>query len=92
MFYAEHEGEIIAMSIILYDNNIMHYHLSGAKYEYRPLAPTNLLLFEAALWGYKQGFKSFHLGGGLGSGKMAYSNSNKHLIEILAYSFQLENK
>ena len=69
MFYAEHEGEIIAMSIILYDNNIMHYHLSGAKYEYRPLAPTNLLLFEAALWGNKQGFKSFHLGGGLGSGE-----------------------
>ena len=67
MFYAEYEGEIIAMSIILFANNRMHYHLSGAKYEFRPLAPTNLLLYEAARWGSKQGFKSFHLGGGLGS-------------------------
>lgn len=67
MFYAEYKGEIIAMSIILFANNRMHYHLSGAKYEFRPLAPTNLLLYEAARWGSKQGFKSFHLGGGLGS-------------------------
>ena len=47
----------------------MHYHLSGAKFEFRKLAPTNLLLYQAALWGSKQGFKSFHLGGGLGSGE-----------------------
>jgi len=69
MFYAEYEGEIIAMSIILFANNRMHYHLSGAKYEFRPLAPTNLLLYEAACWGNEQGFKNFHLGGGLGSGE-----------------------
>jgi len=69
IFYAEYGGEIIAMSIILFANNRMHYHLSGAKYEFRPLAPTNLLLYEAARWGSEQGFKSFHLGGGLGSGE-----------------------
>lgn len=69
MFYAEFENEIIAMSIILFANNRMHYHLSGAKFEFRPLAPTNLLLYEAARWGCEQGFESFHLGGGLGSGE-----------------------
>jgi hypothetical protein len=69
IFYAEYEGDIIAMSIILFANNRMHYHLSGAKFEFRKLAPTNLLLYQAALWGSKQGFKSFHLGGGLGSGE-----------------------
>lgn len=69
IFYAEYEGEIIAMSIILFANDMMHYHLSGAKFEYRPMAPTNLLLYEAALWGSNKGFKSFHLGGGLGSGE-----------------------
>jgi len=69
MFYAEFEGEIIAMSIILFANKRMHYHLSGLKFEYRSLAPTNLLLFEAARWGSNKGFKSFHLGGGLGSGE-----------------------
>lgn len=69
MFYAEFENEIIAMSIILFANNRMHYHLSGAKFEFRPIAPTNLLLYEAARWGCEQGFESFHLGGGLGSGE-----------------------
>lgn len=69
MFYAEHDGEIIAMSIMIFANGRMHYHLSGSKFEYRNLAPSNLLLYKAALWGNGQGFKSFHLGGGVGSGE-----------------------
>ncbi len=47
----------------------MHYHLSGSVLEYRNLAPSNLLLYKAALWGCEQGFKTFHLGGGVGSGE-----------------------
>ena len=69
MFYAVLNGKIIAMSIILYANNQMHYHLSGSLLEYRNLAPTNLLLYKAALWGCEKGFKTFHLGGGVGSGE-----------------------
>lgn len=69
MFYATLNGEIIAMSIILYANNQMHYHLSGSLLEYRNMAPTNLLLYKAALWGCERGFKTFHLGGGVGSGE-----------------------
>ena len=38
-------------------------------FEYRNLAPSNLLLYKAALWGHEQGFKTFHLGGGVGSGE-----------------------
>lgn len=69
VFYALHEGSIIAISIILYCNAQMHYHLSGTKSEFRALAPTNLLLYEASLWGIKMGLKTFHLGGGVGSGE-----------------------
>ena len=69
MFYATLNGVIIAMSIMLYANNQMHYHLSGSLLEYRNLAPTNLLLYKAALWGCEKGFKTFHLGGGVGSGE-----------------------
>lgn len=69
IFYALYEGQIIAMSIILYANKQMHYHLSGSIMEYRNLAPSNLLLYKAALWGCEQGFKTFHLGGGVGSGE-----------------------
>ncbi|MCP1154194.1 GNAT family N-acetyltransferase [Peribacillus frigoritolerans] len=67
MFYAVYEKKIIAMSMILYSNQQMHYHLSASDREYLHLAPTNLLLYEAACWGCENGFKTFHLGGGLGS-------------------------
>lgn len=69
LFYAVYQGQIIAMSIMLFANKQMHYHLSGSLIEYRNLAPSNLLLYKAALWGYEQGFKTFHLGGGVGSGE-----------------------
>lgn len=67
MFYAVLDDEPIAMSIILFANHQMHYHLSGSIAEYRNLAPSNLLLYKAALWGHEQGFTTFHLGGGVGS-------------------------
>ena len=69
LFYAVLNGETIAMSIMLYGNKQMHYHLSGSMIEYRNLAPSNLLLYQAALWGCEHDFKTFHLGGGVGSGE-----------------------
>lgn len=67
MFYAVLNNEIITMSIILYGNKQMHYHLGGSMIEYSNLPSSNLMLYKAALWGCEQGFKTFHLGGGLGS-------------------------
>lgn len=69
VFYATKDDEIIAASIMLEANGKLNYHLSGSVYEYRTFAPSNLLLYEAALWGYRQGCKTFHLGGGVGSGE-----------------------
>ena len=69
MFYAEYEGEIIAMSIMIFANGRIHYHLSGSIFEYRHLAPSNLLLYKVACWGAEHGYKTFHLGGGVGSGE-----------------------
>ncbi len=68
IFYAYLEsGEIVAAAIMLYANNRMNYHLSGSLKEYQHLAPTNLLLYKAAVWGSEHGYKTFHLGGGVGS-------------------------
>ena len=69
MFYAMYEGKPIAMSIMIFANGRLNYHLSGSDIEYRNLAPSNLLLYKAALWGYEQGCTTFHLGGGVGSGE-----------------------
>lgn len=67
MFYAVYQGKKIAMAIMLFANKQMHYHLSASNRETRSLAPTNLLIFEAACWGSSNGYKTFHLGGGVGS-------------------------
>lgn len=69
LFYAKLEDKIIAMSIMIYANGRLNYHLSGSDKEYRNLAPSNLLLYKAALWGCEKGMKTFHLGGGVGSGE-----------------------
>jgi len=69
VFYATYENKIIAASIMLAANGRMNYHLSGSIKEYSNLAPTNLLLYEAALWGCANGYKTLYLGGGVGSGE-----------------------
>ena len=68
IFWAEKGERIIAASIILTANERMNYHLSGSLREFSSLAPTNLLLYEAALWGCYNGYKTLYLGGGVGSG------------------------
>lgn len=67
IFYATLDDKIISIAIMIFANGRMHYHLSGSLRKYRSLAPSNLLLYQAALWGCEQGFETFHLGGGVGS-------------------------
>ena len=69
IFYAKKDNEIIAASIMIFSNGKLNYHLSGSLFEYRTFAPSNLLLYKAALWGCDNGCKTFHLGGGVGSGE-----------------------
>ena len=97
MFYATLDGQIIAMSIMLFANKNMHYHLSGSMMEYRNLAPSNLLLYKAALWGCEQGYKTFHLGGGVGSGednlykfKAAFNRKSDYQFSIAKMVFDQE--
>lgn len=97
MFYATYEGKIIAMSIMLFANKQMHYHLSGSILEYRNLAPSNLLLYKAALWGCEHGYKTFHLGGGVGSGednlykfKAAFNRESDYQFSIAKMIFDQE--
>ena len=69
VFWAEKEGQVIAASIMLAANGRMNYHLSGSIREFSSYAPTNLLLYEAALWGCANGYRTLYLGGGVGSGE-----------------------
>lgn len=69
VFFAEYEQKIIASAIMLGANGFMNYHLSGSLREYSNLAPTNLLLYHAALWGNANKYGTLYLGGGVGSGE-----------------------
>lgn len=97
MFYATYKGKIVAMSIMLFANKQMHYHLSGSILEYRNLAPSNLLLYKAALWGCEHGYKTLHLGGGVGSGednlykfKAAFNRESDYQFSIAKMIFDQE--
>ena len=68
VFWAEKDGIIVAASIIIFANGYMNYHLSGSLREYSSMAPGNLILYKAALWGNANGYKTLYLGGGVGSG------------------------
>lgn len=94
MFWAEYEGKIIAMSIMIFANGRLNYHLSGSDIKYRNLAPSNLLLYNAALWGCEKGMKTFHLGGGVGSGednlfkfKIAFNRFSDYQFSIAKHIF-----
>lgn len=69
IFWAEKDGQLIAASIMIGANGYLNYHLSGSIREFRTLAPGNLILYKAALWGTANGYKTFYLGGGVGSGE-----------------------
>lgn len=63
----------------------MNYHLSGSIWEYANLAPTNLLLYEAALWGCANGCKTLYLGGGVGSGEDSLFKFKKAFYRLEVY-------
>lgn len=69
VFWAEKDRLVIAASIMLNTNERLNYHLSGSMHEFNIFAPTNLLLYQAALWGCANGYKTLYLGGGVGSGE-----------------------
>lgn len=65
IMYAMLDDKPISGSIFFYNEQLMHYHLSGSYMEYRKYSPSNLLLYEAACWGSENGIEKFHLGGGM---------------------------
>ena len=89
MFYAMYEGKPIAMSIMIYANGRLNYHLSGSDIEYRNLAPSNLLLYKAALWGCEKDMKIFHLGGGVGSGEDNLYRFKAAFNKVSDYQFSI---
>ena len=67
IFWAEKDGEFIAAAMMIYANDRLSFHLGGSLEEYNNLAPNNLIMVTAALWGAENGYRTLLLGGGVGS-------------------------
>lgn len=65
-FDATLDGEVVASALCLRGDRWLHYHLGATHDSARDLGASNLLLYEAAVWGQEQGLETFHLGGGAG--------------------------
>ena len=81
------DGEIAAISIFMFCNERMHYHLSASQKKYQSLAPSNILLYEAALWAANNGYKTLHLGGGVGAEHDGLYKFKKLSTEKLTWNF-----
>ena len=92
IFYAVLDGKVIAASVILAANSHLNYHLSGSWGEYKNYAPINLLLYEAALWGYDNGCRIFHLGGGVGAKEDSLFQFKKSFYRGETYQFHIGKK
>lgn len=93
VFYVQMpDGTVAAASVMLAANGRMNYHLSGSRRELQHLAPSNLLLYEAALWGCANGYKTLHLGGGVGSGEDSLYQFKKSFFRSEPCRFHIGRK
>lgn len=58
------EDSVVAATLLLIDEEAVHYHLSGSLIEAARNGANNLLIWTAMRWAAQQGHRLFHLGGG----------------------------
>lgn len=64
----DREGEVVAATLLLIDQEAVHYHLSGALIPAARNGANNLMLWTAMCWAAARGHRRFHLGGGTSRG------------------------
>lgn len=67
LFFAYVGNEVAVATILMHDFEIAYYHFSGSDTNFYEFCPSDLLMYETALWAKRQGYKYFHLGGGVSS-------------------------
>lgn len=78
IFYAVDEKEkVIAMAIFLFTNRKINCFLSASDKELDNFALTNLIMYEVACWGSENGYKTLHMGGGVGGKEDSLYNFKK---------------
>lgn len=92
IFSANLDGNVLSNCIVLLANNRLSYHLSGSTRNSGNIYETNLLLYKVASWGVEHGYKSFLLGGGVGSHEDNLYNFKKGFDDKHSYQFYIGKK
>ncbi len=92
IFAALYEDKIIAARIELFSKKFMHDHLAGADMKYLNLAPNNLLIYEIAKWGSKEGMMFLHMGGGYKSAEDSLYRFKKSFTNNEPLDFYIAKK
>jgi serine/alanine adding enzyme len=65
LFFSFLGDQVIGACILIHDFETIYYHFGGTDHRYHSEKPGFVMLHEAALWGARQEYKFFHLGGGV---------------------------
>jgi hypothetical protein len=69
LFFSSLGEQVESACLLMHDFAIAYYHFAATRAEHPELGTNNLMVYEAAIWAQGQGYKSFHLGGGVGRGE-----------------------
>jgi len=95
LFCAHLNDVIIAEYLILHAYHTAYYHFGGSLEAHFEVRANNLLMYEIALWAKKQGYRWFHLGGGLQNDDSLHkfkSGFSKEETRLYTYSRIFDNK
>ena len=92
IFYSKLDDQMLSNCIVFMENGRMSYHLAGSTRTSGNIYETNLLIYEAAKWGNENGYKSFLLGGGVGSSEDHLYQFKKGFDDKNAYQFYIGKK
>lgn len=67
IFFAYYKGELASACFLIHAFSSAYYHFGGSFDQFYDVRASNLLMTSAMFWAQKQGYKNFHLGGGVSS-------------------------
>jgi hypothetical protein len=66
LFVTHYQDRVAVALLVMQHGPFLHAHLTGINPDFAQYSPLKVLLDDVRQWGTEQGFRYFHLGGGLG--------------------------
>jgi len=66
LFVTKHEDSVASVILVMDYGQVLHSHLTATAPEHAVISPSKVMLDDVRAWGAERGYRSMHLGGGLG--------------------------